>query len=417
MAEAKGSVRYRNGSWHYRIDYGKLGGKRQQREKGGFATESAARKALLLAQADFSGTGLIPGNQKLTFEEVYKKFITEECPSTREYFTIVKYNSIFLNHCLECFGPYNIAEISLEQIDMKIKVWSEIYSYDYANGMYHFLFALFAFAQKRKYIKYNPMMDATGPKCPRGHKEVRFFSTDELDRLKVAFAGSSQEVAFMLGLHLGVRISECYALRWSDINWENQTVKINKQLQQQNGQWVFSEPKTVSSHRTITFGKTLKEFLLRYWNVKHQQYNDTPSYKQVEYNQILDIRKKNEPTILKVKDFIIVKDNGEMYKPSSARALRLLAENSGIKFKFHFLRHTHATYLATRFNPKYVMERLGHSKVETTMRYYVHIPSEMQAQAANAIDEMFGNETNRPVPDENVVLLIDKVPGDKNYAG
>ena len=81
-----------------------------------------------------------------------------------------------------------------------------------------------------------------------------------------------------------------------------------------------------------------------------------------------------------------------MYVTSSAKALKRLADRCGVSFKFHYLRHTHATYLATRFNPKYVMERLGHSKVETTMRYYIHIPSEMQVQAALAIDELFGDK-------------------------
>lgn len=391
MGMPKGSVRYRDGSWHYRIDYGKIGGKRQQREICGFETEDAAKDALVLAQAEFLNLGIIPSHKKMTFEQIYKIFIEEECPTTRAYATIIKYKSIFLNHCLEYFGPHDINDISQIHIDKKIKLWAEIYSFDYANGMYHFLFAVFAFAQQRRYIKYNPMLDVNGPKRPRDYKEVRFLSMENLDILKEVYRGSTQEAAFMLGLHLGVRVSECYALRWSDIDWEKETIKIDKQLQRQNGKWVFTHPKTTESYRTIKFGETLKKYLLKYRSEKRQAYAALHPYKRTETNLILDVRTKNLPTLLKIDDFILVKDNGEMYRPSSSKMLCLLAKNSGIPFKFHYLRHTHATYLATQAQPQDIMKRLGHTKPETTMRYYIHVPSEREAQAAIAVDELFGD--------------------------
>lgn len=42
----KGSVRKRGTTWSYRIDFGKIDGKRNQIEKGGYKTKKEADKAL-----------------------------------------------------------------------------------------------------------------------------------------------------------------------------------------------------------------------------------------------------------------------------------------------------------------------------------------------------------------------------------
>lgn len=42
----KGSVRKRGTTWSYRIDFGKVDGKRHQIEKGGYKTKKHADKAL-----------------------------------------------------------------------------------------------------------------------------------------------------------------------------------------------------------------------------------------------------------------------------------------------------------------------------------------------------------------------------------
>ena len=50
--------------------------------------------------------------------------------------------------------------------------------------------------------------------------------------------------------------------------------------------------------------------------------------------------------------------------------------------RFHDLRHTHATVmLLQRVHPKVVQERLGHSKMSTTMDIYSHVVPSMQKEA------------------------------------
>ena len=102
----------------------------------------------------------------------------------------------------------------------------------------------------------------------------------------------------------------------------------------------------------------------------------------------------NPGVMLTVEDFINVKPNGEMYVTSSDKTLaRICKKEAGFDFKFHYLRHTHATILASKgVNPRYVMDRLGHGKIDVTLKYYTHVTDEMHDQVAAIMDTVMGDQ-------------------------
>jgi integrase len=56
-------------------------------------------------------------------------------------------------------------------------------------------------------------------------------------------------------------------------------------------------------------------------------------------------------------------------------------------FRFHDLRHTHATHLLRQgVHPKIVSERLGHSNISITLDTYSHVLPGMQEDAIAAFD-------------------------------
>ena len=56
-------------------------------------------------------------------------------------------------------------------------------------------------------------------------------------------------------------------------------------------------------------------------------------------------------------------------------------------FRFHDLRHTHATLLLKQgVHPKIVSERLGHSNIGITLDTYSHVLPGMQEDAVTAFD-------------------------------
>jgi len=63
------------------------------------------------------------------------------------------------------------------------------------------------------------------------------------------------------------------------------------------------------------------------------------------------------------------------------------------RIRLHDLRHTVATLLfRNRIPAKVVQEMLGHSTINMMLDTYSHVLPEMQAEAAESLDDLLGRE-------------------------
>ena len=76
----------------------------------------------------------------------------------------------------------------------------------------------------------------------------------------------------------------------------------------------------------------------------------------------------------------------------SLQPLGSLLDRAGLPpLRFHDLRHACATLLLLQgVHPKIVSEMLGHSSVAITLQAYSHVLPDMQKQATEAMDRLFG---------------------------
>jgi integrase len=80
----------------------------------------------------------------------------------------------------------------------------------------------------------------------------------------------------------------------------------------------------------------------------------------------------------------------------SADFLRVVAELGLPRTRFHDLRHAHATQLLSAgVHVKAVSERLGHSSTSFTMDTYSSVIPSMGRAAADAADQLFGENRGR----------------------
>ena len=121
-------------------------------------------------------------------------------------------------------------------------------------------YLIFGQAYSRNYLDvdtYNKMCvnKNTKIKMPKikseDDTEIVAFSRQELSALDEYFKGTNAETAYLLGRYCGLRINECYGLKWDNVDIDAGTIIIDRQMQYQNGLIKLVSPKTHNSKRTL----------------------------------------------------------------------------------------------------------------------------------------------------------------------
>lgn len=190
-------------------------------------------------------------------------------------------------------------------------------------------------------------------------KKVEVFTNLELTALETALKGTRIFPIFMIGKYTGMRPGEILALTWNDIDLQNGTITINKNVY---GGVIQSTPKTSHSNRTISIGKILNDYLCEY-KIKHDC------------------------------DGLIFKNRkGRPYEISSVnRVWRSTLAKAGIPYRtFYCLRHTHASLLLANNIPiTQVSARLGHANSSVTLSVYAHWIKDKNNDIGKKLDSFF----------------------------
>lgn len=194
----------------------------------------------------------------------------------------------------------------------------------------------------------------------------------------------------MFGYKCGLRLGEAFAVSWSDIDFDNKTLTVQRQVQwhekdkndiNSKGYWYFTAPK-YESFRTISLDNELSELLQRSKAKQDRAkvyYEDLYIHNYItDHSRILNSTGEGEEL-----DLVVVRESGEFIQP------RIMQHTSHIihtklnypEFDFHSLRHTHCSMLLEAgASPKYVQERLGHKNIQVTMQIYQHLTEGMSKQ-------------------------------------
>jgi integrase len=215
-------------------------------------------------------------------------------------------------------------------------------------------------AVRAKYIRTNPLEDVKPPKDIRKEKDI--LTPEQVRRLLDAVKGDRFECVFYLCSLAGLRIGECLALRYEDIDLGRGTLRIERTLY--HGE--CSAPKTNSSRRVLSLPQKALESLVRLCEV-----NSTSS-------GYLFATSTGKPV-----------DVSNFYKWSWKPALRRAGLSESLTP--HCLRHGTASLLLNQSVPVPVVSKyLGHSNPQVTMRTYAHVIDGTSGMAADGIDDALG---------------------------
>jgi integrase len=227
-----------------------------------------------------------------------------------------------------------------------------------------------------KLIAWNPCSVVERPRVIK--IEASSVTAEQARALLTAAKGHTLEALFVAAVTTGMRQGELFALRWQDVDFSSQSLRVVFSLEELNGKIRLKEPKSAKSRRTVELSPLAIEALK-----VHRAQMETAGFYGIDRPVFCD----SSGTWLRKSNFI-----RNVYDP-----IRLKAGLAGVRF--HDWRHFHASYLIDQgMSPKVLQERLGHADVTTTMRFYVHSRHESHRKAADAIDSAFAVSTPNAPP-------------------
>lgn len=296
--------------------------------------------------------------------------------STVKLTTYASYEMMATRIIIPYFETLNIKlkELTTEDIQEFYSAQLERVS---ANTVIHYhavIHRALKYAVKIKTIQSNP---AVNVERPRKEKFIgSFYNKKEINTLFDIIQGHPLEVAIKLAAFYGLRREEIIGLKWTAIDFENNTLTIQHTVTECNLDGKHIEvasdtAKTDSSLRTMPLVTNFREMLL------------AKKEKQEHYRKLCGRSYCKEYL-----DYIFVNEMGERWKPRylSDGFKRILEQNGLRRIRFHDLRHTCASLLLANNVPmKKIQEWLGHSDFSTTANIYAHLDYQSKISSAEAM--------------------------------
>ena len=376
-----------NGNWAYRFTF-TVEGKKKNRKgtKDEFGNLLTTKRAAILARAaavtreQEEQHRQAPVTRK-TFQEVYKEYC-EQGRSGKAYQTIRKQDSIWNNHLCAKFGRRYIDEISVAEVNDYLAhlYYTEGRAYKYVESFLKMFYLIFGQAYSRNYLEvdtYNKLcvnkdVRIRMPKMKVDEDaEIVAFTPDEVARLDEYFQGTNAETAYLLGRCCGLRINECYGLKWENIDTKRGTITIDRQMQYQEGLIKLVSLKTRNARRTVYMSDKLKAYLRHLERENKAQAAALAAQRVQNQTFITDIDGKQISSLELVNSL----PNGKIQTVNSMKYhSKTIKAKLGINFKFHYLRHTYGTRLAEMNTPTHILcNQMGHASGKVTERYYLAV--------------------------------------------
>ena len=134
----------------------------------------------------------------------------------------------------------------------------------------------------------------------------------------------------------------------------------------------------------------------------HSAVPETITNMLIDYKKITDAKKEVLGDLRQwpEHDFLFTNDYGKPLRPDSIARWweRFIPRHELKKIRFHDLRHTSASVLFSMdVKPKVIQERLGHSKIGTTLDIYTHLLKNEDETAAANFDSFLVNRDRKSV--------------------
>lgn len=222
------------------------------------------------------------------------------------------------------------------------------------NGYLSVLRGIFAYALRSRVLTFDPTNGIALPKTPQKARR------EALTRAQVETIKNTpheMQIPTLLMLYAGLRVGECIALTWADIDFDNKRITVNKSYNQKSKQ--MKTPKTDAGTRTVPLLKVLEDYLLA---------------------------APKDSLFVCAHDGVTVK--GSFTRGSWEKAMAQYHKLLGFEFLSHSCRHTFATMLFEADVDEMTAAKIfGHADIGLMRETYTHLREEQELRSKLAMIE------------------------------
>lgn len=351
-------------------------GKERRTTRRGFKTMKEAKQAERNLLLDVEENGL-PSNQSdgfqdPTFEELASLWL-ENYKTTVKPSTFENVKSKVEKMTEEHFKELKLKKITVAYCQRVVIELSK--TYVLYNHYLSVINRIFKYAVLMDILDSNPFDKVIKPKSRQVQRKGNFLTKEELKEfLKLAQTATLSYFFPLVHLmsYTGLRQGEALALKWSDIDFENKKITVDKTATRIKEKQTLQTPKTKNSKRVISIDSATLS-ILKSW--KKDQ---------------IKIYFKNGKHFEGDDNFIFTNERGDwVHIHNFIRYFKCFIADHKLKpITPHGLRHTHASLLfSAGVEPKNISDRLGHSTVQITLDLYTHITEEQRTDTVEKLLE------------------------------
>lgn len=371
----KGSVRKRGEKWSYYFTY-KQDGKYKKKEKGGFATKREAQSALREALHLYDKNNIIEEFNTFTLYDYINHWLETEGKKTLKSTTLSGYISVTNKHIKNEIGYIKLNDLSHVILYKFLSKKQNELSASRITAIKNVISNTINLAIRAGLLQNNPLLGVKlNPKAynTERKRDVRALTKEEVNTLLEISKGTNYFLPSLLAIQTGLRRGEALALTWNDIDFEKGTLSINKALCNASGENFLTTPKTEASIRTLRMTQDVIAALK-------------------EEKQKQEYAKKIHGNYYNNQNLVCCKKDGSALAPKGFTSgfNYLLKTKAPFIVRFHDLRHTHATLMMEAgANVKFIQQRMGHSKISTTLDVYSHMTDKIEETSLSQFENLF----------------------------
>jgi integrase len=351
----KGHIRERSpGHWAIILDVPGEDGKRRRKWHSfkGTKREAQAECARLITEMK-SGAYVEHHKQSLNdfLDRWYDWVATNLSPKTCE-----RYLDLLRLHVRPHLGTKPIQAIRPEDLNRLYTALHQMLAPRTIRHIHRVLTRAFGHAVRWGVVKRNVISLVDVPKSPM--TEAAALQLAEIPKMFAGLRGKPLYSLAVIALGTGLRRGELLALRWSDVDLDASTLRVERSLEQTRGGLRFKEPKSARSRRAVSLSPAVVSELRDVWRAQQEQ------------RLFLGLGR------VPADGLVFASRDGGPKRPDNVSgdfgtAMKALGMPH---ISLHSLRHTHASQLiAAGMDVLTISRRLGHGSATITLSVYGHL--------------------------------------------